>query len=166
MSEDLKKPQFEYKSVHIEVGAYGDFFATVNGQRVSKPSMDSIRKFIDKSLARKFEPFTALRRPGYGEDREKDLMRVNIVSVIEDRRARFSDRYRFIEGGGGQHQSSVFADTPENEKLYSQIMEFDRETERLKDMRIAARDDMWEKLVIISAKEFFEAKDEKKDGDA
>lgn len=152
---------FEHKGIKIDLTDTGTFIATINATKVRKPSLDAMKAHIDKSLAKPFTAFTGLRRPGYGdaqEHRKKDLMRVKIVAVREDKRARFYDRYQMVEESE-KCSSTVFADTPENERLYSQIMAFDNQTASLEKARREERQRLWEGLKIIDAKSFFVGSD-------
>lgn len=52
---------FEHKGTPIAFNEKtGEFFATINGVNVRKPSLDAMRKVIDESKKVKFDPFKAL----------------------------------------------------------------------------------------------------------
>lgn len=142
--------------------ASAKFSAVIDGDEVFKPSVDAVKKAIDKSLASRFTPFSALIVDGYNGFR-RGVRKVNIVSLHENTRSNYEDdRYRFIEEGKEKEKhAAVLKDTPDNEKLCSEIQAFDLESDRIKNERDALRNTMLAKLGWLRATTFAKQQKEK-----
>jgi len=140
-----------HKNIEITVTGDGKFKATVGGVEVTKPSVDAMKKFIDKSEKEAFEAFSGIQPRNYWPKHDK----VKIINLIKER-SRFSfNKFSFVSDNSGSY-AWVYADTPENEKLLNEIQAFEKESECLASVRIAELEKMKKGLVIIRADEVAE----------
>ena len=163
---------YEHKGVAITLEpATGEFYATIEGKEVVKPSLAAIKKVIDGGVKDKTAynpPMTGLiwHPRGYDQtplsERPVDNFRVNIVRVAKGSNSRrWHKTINFYDDKGHEFER-VIADTPEAFaalkaywKRYEEVQrlksELDEEVRKLAEAipQIAARDEAEKKGVKV-----------------
>lgn len=96
---------FQHKGVEITLGANGKFSAQTETGRIEAPSLDAIKKKLDKEPD--FTPFKAFAIAGYSD---LTLVDRTVTGVVKGRGRYGKDEWQTNWG----KEPSVYVDTPEN----------------------------------------------------
>ncbi len=124
----------------------GMFRAVVNGQLVNKNSLKSIKDFIDKSQNSTFKEFDAIRHEDTAKDGTPIFKKVRVIAIRKTGARVYGSKYEFITEPQINSRSKLLLDTPDNRKLYADIMAYGQETRLILDKRRDKESQMRERL--------------------
>lgn len=139
---------FNHNGTKIELLPSGKFQTTINGRKVSGPSLDSLKKQIDNAAKNQFQTFKALRRDGW-----EGLRELTIVGVKPPRKNAWRARNEFVDAHGNGWPD-VIADTPENRAALAEWQAHKKESDRIAKERKEAEEAIWERVVHMNADDF------------
>ena len=149
---------WEHKGVAIHLGEAGNFWAVIDDQRVSCPSLSAIRARIDgtEKKRKEFKPFKALNEIWRWRNSDEGAAFEEItVTGIQKGRGRYGyNDFKFTTTSSTYGQDSVAVDTPANREAIQKAIAYRRETKRINDERTSVQDDLDNAIERISAKEY------------
>lgn len=154
---------FKHAGIDITLDGTGKFFATVNGVRVRKPSLDAMKKHIDESAKMKFEPFTAITDEEHSDDKKarvaKEYVRVQVVGIGKDegRYSRGDNAFRIIRPGRTEPQQpyrAIFEDSPDSIAALLALDAHRAETRKIKEQRDREEEALRKKLRVLDPKKY------------
>lgn len=145
----MENNTWKHKNVEITFDAGGAYFkAEFGGKHVTAPSLDAMKKKIDKKVADTFQPFEAFEYPHYYRTSEPPSL-IKVESIHADtRRSRCS--FVFTRNGHDCYATEFVPNTEAGkqaiDEYYKIAQHAQKEEARLKALVNAAR----EKIPVIS----------------
>jgi len=138
---------YEHNGIKIEFNERtGKFTATIKSKSQTAASLSGIKKKIDDAAKNSFQPFPALIWPLYNQH-GKAFISTRVVGIIKARgRHRYNARDKWEIAGGGEHQE-VMVDTPANRDAIKAYYDWQKETQKLRDKRAKAAQELRDKIV-------------------
>lgn len=117
-------PAFTHGGVNIYANSTVEFVATIDGKRVTKPSLAAMKKHIDGRTP--FVPFDAL---------DSDGKPIKVIGIREGRQSRYGRKStsRWIIKDAIFDESAVYVDTPANRKAVAAYNAHNEKTGKLMD---------------------------------
>jgi hypothetical protein len=113
-----------HNGVKIFLTPGGSFVAEINGERVTRPSVQAIKKLLEKKAT--FEPFHIIdeqRASNYGSrEVQKGSIKTGLITGSKKGKSRSYSNNVWLDASGHEH-STVYPDTPENRAAMQAVID-------------------------------------------
>lgn len=162
--QEKENPTYEHKGVKIELAlGTGEFYATIDGKLVSKPSLAAMKKVIDggnKDKSVYDPPLTALlwhprRDPSHerkpNSERPAEHFRTQVRRLVKDRQRRWGSSYFKFQDDLGTEYPALIQDTPEAFAALKAYYEHKEHAQRVVDELEAKGNELRKAVPLIKA---------------